>query len=104
MLWARDFHWFRLYQLATIEGKIVLRSAPNDSPSTTQVQAQLPELIHQLAPGDELVITENDQPVARIVPPVRATAVRKLGTLHGTVLYMAPDFNAPLEEFKEYMG
>jgi uncharacterized protein DUF2281 len=28
---------------------------------------------------------------------------RKLGTLKGTVLYMAPDFDAPLEDFKEYM-
>ncbi len=69
-----------------------------------QVQAQLPELVHQLGPGDELVITENDQPVARIVPPVRGAAVRKLGTLRGTVLYMAPNFDAPLEEFEEYMG
>ena len=25
------------------------------------------------------------------------------GTLKGTVLYMAPDFAGPLEEFKEYM-
>jgi antitoxin (DNA-binding transcriptional repressor) of toxin-antitoxin stability system len=69
-----------------------------------QVQAQLPELVHRLAPGDELVITENDLPVARIVPPEPTPALRKLGTLRGTVLYMAPDFDAPLEEFKEYMA
>jgi rhamnosyltransferase subunit B len=34
-----------------------------------------------------------------VVPPTR----RQLGTLKGTVLYMAPDFDARLEEFKEYM-
>ena len=68
-----------------------------------QAQAQLPELIHQLTPGDELVITENDQPVARILPPRPVQVSRKLGSLRGTVLYMTPDFNAPLEEFKEYM-
>jgi acyl-CoA thioesterase FadM len=28
---------------------------------------------------------------------------RPLGTLKGTVLYMAPDFDAPLDEFREYM-
>jgi antitoxin (DNA-binding transcriptional repressor) of toxin-antitoxin stability system len=61
-----------------------------------QAQLQLPELIHQLAPGDEVVITENNQPVARIVPPVAAQPTRKLGSLRGTVLYMAPDFDAPL--------
>jgi hypothetical protein len=30
-------------------------------------------------------------------------AQRKLGSLRGTVKYMAPDFDAPLDEFKEYM-
>jgi antitoxin (DNA-binding transcriptional repressor) of toxin-antitoxin stability system len=68
-----------------------------------QVQAQLPDLVHGLAPGDEVVITENDQPVARIVPPGPSSSARKLGTLRGTVLYMAPDFDAPLDEFKDYM-
>ena len=28
---------------------------------------------------------------------------RRLGSLKGTVRYMAPDFDAPLEDFKEYM-
>ena len=28
---------------------------------------------------------------------------RRPGTLRGTVLYMAPDFDAPLDDFKEYM-
>ena len=54
--------------------------------------------------GEEVLITENDQPVARLIaaaPAVRQP--RKLGTLKGTVLYMAPDFDAPLEDFKEYM-
>jgi prevent-host-death family protein len=66
-----------------------------------EAQARLKELIEKLAPGEEVVITENEQPVAKLVaaPP----AERKLGTLKGTVLYMAPDFDAPLEEFKEYM-
>jgi antitoxin (DNA-binding transcriptional repressor) of toxin-antitoxin stability system len=68
-----------------------------------QVQAQLPELIHRLAPGDEVVITENDQPVARILRPRPAQVPRQLGSLRGTVRYMAPDFDAPLEEFREYM-
>jgi antitoxin (DNA-binding transcriptional repressor) of toxin-antitoxin stability system len=65
-----------------------------------RAQAELPTLVHQLAPGEEVVITENGAPVARLVagPPTR-----RLGTLKGTVLYMAPDFDAPLDEFKDYM-
>ena len=69
-----------------------------------EAQAKLSELIHQLTPGEEVLITENDQPVARLtltVPP--AQKPRRPGTLRGTVLYMAHDFDAPLDEFKEYM-
>jgi hypothetical protein len=29
--------------------------------------------------------------------------VRKAGTMKNLVAYMAPDFDAPLEDFKEYM-
>jgi len=70
-----------------------------------EAQATLPDLIHRLGQGGEVVITENNQPVARLVPttvPSQQTP-RQPGTLRGTVLYMAPDFDAPLEDFKEYM-
>jgi len=73
--------------------------------SIQEAQAKLPDLVHGLTVGDEVVIIENDQPVARIVSaagqPQRSP--RRPGTLRGTVLYMAPDFDAPLEDFKEYV-
>ncbi|MCC6123746.1 MAG: DUF2281 domain-containing protein [Pirellulales bacterium] len=73
--------------------------------SIQEVQAKLPDLVHGLTLGDEVVIVENDRAVARIVPatgqPQRLP--RRAGTLRGTVLYMAPDFDAPLEDFKEYV-
>ena len=70
-----------------------------------QAQASLAELIHGLEPGEEVVIMENDQPVARLLPSRGKPPLqpRKLGTLQGSVRYMAPDFDAPLEDFKEYM-
>jgi prevent-host-death family protein len=71
--------------------------------SIQEAQAKLSELIHQLMPGEEVVITENNQPVARLTAATLIHPVRKLDTLKGTVLYMAPDFDAPLEDFKEYM-
>ena len=37
-----------------------------------EAQAKLPELVHNLTPDDELVITENDQPVAKLVAPPAA--------------------------------
>ena len=42
----------------------------------------------------------------RIVVEVEPSADaprRLLGTMKGTVEYMAPDFDAPLDDFKEYM-
>jgi len=72
-----------------------------------EARNKLSELIQRLAPGEDLVITENDQPVARMTrttPP--ATAIPKkvpqFGTLKGTVLSME-HFDDPLEEFEEYM-
>ena len=69
-----------------------------------EAHARLPDPIHQLAPGEELVITENDQPVARLFgPPVAPNREpRRLGTMKGTVLSME-HFDEPLEDFQEYM-
>lgn len=65
-----------------------------------EAQAKLDELIHFL------VITENDQPVAKLVSTelLRGSPrVPQLGTQRGSVLFMAPDFDTPLDKFKEYM-
>ena len=67
-----------------------------------EAQAHLAELVSQLAPGEEIVITDNQQPVARLLP-VETKAQRKLGTMRGSIKYIAPDFDAPLDDFKEYM-
>ena len=69
-----------------------------------EAQNKLSELIHRLTPGEEVVITENDEPVAklaRIEPKTQWPC--KAGSAKGTIHWMAPDFDAPLEEFKEYM-
>lgn len=73
--------------------------------SIKEAEEKLSELIHTLKPGDEVIITEKNVPVARLVPAVSQPQrhPRRPGTLRGTVLYMAPDFDAPLEDFKDYM-
>ncbi|HET6883400.1 MAG TPA: type II toxin-antitoxin system prevent-host-death family antitoxin [Pirellulales bacterium] len=70
-----------------------------------EAQARLPELVHRLTTDEEVVITENNQPVARLVKsaPKSQPRRRQLGTMKGSVRYMAPDFDAPLEDFREYM-
>jgi prevent-host-death family protein len=83
-----------------------MRGATN-MPTVTIEEAKttLSELIQRLTPGEEVVITDNDQPVARLVPAASASQPRKvpqLGTMRGTVLSME-HFDEPLEDFKEYM-
>ena len=75
-------------------------------PSVTmqEAQTQLSDLIHRLVPGDEVVITENGELVATFVPrEPRTSWPCKAGSSKGTVHWMAPDFDAPLDDFKEGM-
>jgi len=67
-------------------------------------QSCLSELIEHLGEG-EILITENNLPVARLIAAgdVHQRRARRPGTLRGTVQYMSPDFDAPLDDFKEYM-
>ncbi len=72
--------------------------------SVEEAQAKLKKLIDELSPGEEIVITENQQPVAKLVGQRQVRPSRPApGLGKGSILYMAPDFDAPLEEFKEYM-
>lgn len=66
----------------------------------------IPELIERLAPGDEVVLTKDNRPVARVVsepasPPPKPRP--EFGWMAGVIEYMAPDFDEPLEDMKEYM-
>jgi prevent-host-death family protein len=69
-----------------------------------EAQARLGELIARLQPGEEVVITRNAEPVAKLVAAVAPPPPRQPGLLKDTILYMAEDFDAPPEDFKEYMG
>jgi antitoxin (DNA-binding transcriptional repressor) of toxin-antitoxin stability system len=71
--------------------------------SLQDAQQGLADLVHRLTPGEEVVITENDLPIARLTAAEASPKKRRQpGTLRGTVLYMAPDFDAPLDDFREY--
>ncbi len=68
-----------------------------------EAQAKLPDLIRRLAPGEELVITENDQPVAKLVRAKPAISQRRQpGSAKGMITIVADD-DEHLEDFVEYM-
>jgi len=64
------------------------------------------EMLSKIESGQEIVITADGLPIAKImlvngqIVPKRKR--RHAGTAKGTY-WMAPDFNEPLEDFKEYM-
>ncbi len=67
-------------------------------------QIDLAELIEAAKNGDEVVITRDHLPVAKLVavPGEKPRPRPKFGSAKGEFV-MADDFDAPLEDFKEYM-
>ena len=63
----------------------------------------LSEIIKRGAAGEEIVLTEDDRPVAKLVPLPAANPPVKRGYAKGHVLYMAPDFDATPEDFEDYI-
>ena len=66
-----------------------------------EAQARLPQLLEQLQPGEEITITKHGQPLAQVKEAERGSWPCKAGSARGRI-HMAPDFGAPLDNFKEY--
>lgn len=68
-----------------------------------EAQANLKELIYQLAPGEEVVITENKRPIARLVgeQPLKRKP-RQAGRCKGMITLLVED-DEHLKDFAEYM-
>jgi len=71
--------------------------------NVTEAQHKLQELVKLAAGGDEIVITDpEDHPVARLISFRPTGWKRKAGNAKGKI-WMAEDFDAPLDDFKDYM-
>jgi antitoxin (DNA-binding transcriptional repressor) of toxin-antitoxin stability system len=71
--------------------------------SLEEAQARLSEFIAQLVPGEEVIITAQGHPLARLKRSERNQWPCRPGTAKGTKYWMVPDFDAPLDDFREYM-
>jgi len=63
-----------------------------------EAKAHLSELIRRVRTGEKIVISHRNQPVA-ILSPI-GKKKRKLGS--AGKIWMSDDFDAPLDDFKEY--
>jgi antitoxin (DNA-binding transcriptional repressor) of toxin-antitoxin stability system len=68
-----------------------------------EAQATLPQLIEALNPGEEVVITRQGQPWAQVKKTTRTSWPCRAGSYRKAEFWMVPDFDAPLDDFKEYM-
>jgi prevent-host-death family protein len=69
-----------------------------------EAQAKLPELIDKLALGEEVIITRNQQPVAKLVGQQRRMRQpRRPGSAKGKLVILVED-DEHLEDFKDYMS
>jgi antitoxin (DNA-binding transcriptional repressor) of toxin-antitoxin stability system len=66
------------------------------------VKAHLREIISGLNPGEQLVIVKDGEPVATLIRSRPNRWPCRAGSAKGSKHWMAPDFDAPLEDFREY--
>ena len=67
-----------------------------------KAKAQIASLLQTALDGEEIVITQNDQPVLKLVPVPAVKSRRQSGSAKGLIT-MSDDFDEPLEDFAEYM-
>ncbi|MEW6667143.1 MAG: type II toxin-antitoxin system Phd/YefM family antitoxin [Thermodesulfobacteriota bacterium] len=69
-----------------------------------EAKTQLSRLIQEALEGKEVIIAKGNQPVVRLEVLPEARPQRRMGESKDLVLYMAEDFDAPLEDFAGYMS
>jgi prevent-host-death family protein len=69
-----------------------------------EAKTHLSRLLDEVAGGETIYITKHGKRVAELRPPAPKKHTKaKFGCAKSPDFYMAPDFDEPLEEFKEYM-
>jgi antitoxin (DNA-binding transcriptional repressor) of toxin-antitoxin stability system len=68
-----------------------------------EAKTHLSRLVQAALAGEEIVIARGKQPMVRLVAIAEQRPERRLGGAADAILFMADDFDAPLEDFQEYM-
>ena len=67
-----------------------------------EAQEHLFELVKRAAGGEDVVISDKNKPLAKLVSAVPSVRRRQFGSARG-LIEMSDDFDEPLEDFREYM-
>ena len=66
-----------------------------------QAKARFSELVDKAVAGDAVIIARDHKPLVKLVPVDDPSRPLKPGSARGQV-WMADDFDAPLDDFDEY--
>jgi prevent-host-death family protein len=67
-----------------------------------EAQANLPEIVDNLKPGEEVIITSNQQPVAKLTSVSASRPQPVFGSCRGKLTIVAED-EEHLADFEDYM-
>ena len=67
-----------------------------------EAKTHLPDLVEAAISGIEVIITQDNRPVVKLVPLAPSKPHPRFGSAAGLIT-MSEDFDAPLEDFKDYM-
>jgi antitoxin (DNA-binding transcriptional repressor) of toxin-antitoxin stability system len=70
--------------------------------SLAEARTHFSEIIQQALLGEEIIIADEQRRLVKLVPLPASGGKRRPGSGAGQLLHMADDFDAPLEDFKEY--
>ena len=68
-----------------------------------EAESQFSKLVERALEGEEVIIADQGQPLAKLVRSERTRWPCKAGSAKDKILWIAPDFDAPLDDFEEYM-
>ncbi|MCA9972961.1 MAG: type II toxin-antitoxin system Phd/YefM family antitoxin [Anaerolineales bacterium] len=69
-----------------------------------EAKTHLSRLIRQVLAGEEVIIARGKEPLVKLVALPEARSKRQIGGAKDVVLFMAEDFDAPLDDFEDYMA
>ena len=65
-------------------------------------QAQISQILQSALRGEEIIITRDNHPILKLIQVSSQPKRRQRGSAKGQI-WMAADFDEPLEDFREYM-
>ena len=68
-----------------------------------EAKTHLSKLIQKVLSGEEVIIAKGKDPLVKLVVISHKGKKRRIGGAKDVIQYMSDDFNAPLDDFKEYL-